>query len=107
MTWNQEELLGIHAHPPREATLLPSGQGVGLLSRRSPVQFPEALVHQAGVGGTKNLVTLLDLCVSSLRRGHANLLCIVPILSDDLRRESVRIFGTHIHGQFCVLKSRS
>jgi len=24
----------------------------------------------------------LDLCVSSLRRGHANLLCIVPILSD-------------------------
>ena len=32
--------------------------------------------------------TLLDLCVSSLRRGHANLLCIVPILSDDPRRES-------------------
>ena len=26
---------------------------------------------------------LLDLCVSSLRRGHANLLCIVPILTDD------------------------
>ena len=25
------------------------------------------------------LFTLLDLCVSSLRRGHANLLCIVPI----------------------------
>ena len=24
---------------------------------------------------------ILDLCVSSLRRGHANLLCIVPILS--------------------------
>ena len=37
--------------------------------------------------------TLLDLCVSSLRRGHANLLCIVPILTDDLRRgsEIVRI----------------
>ena len=33
-------------------------------------------------------VTLLDLCVSSLRRGHANLLCIVPILTDDPRRES-------------------
>ena len=32
----------------------------------------------------KKLGTLLDLCVSSLRRGHANLLCIVPILSDDL-----------------------
>ena len=38
----------------------------------------------------KKLVTLLDLCVSSLRRGHANLLCIVPILTDDLRRESER-----------------
>ena len=36
----------------------------------------------------KELVTLLDLCVSSLRRGHANLLCIVPILTDDPRRES-------------------
>ena len=28
---------------------------------------------------------ILDLCVSSLRRGHANLLCIVPILADDPR----------------------
>ena len=34
------------------------------------------------------LFTLLDLCVSPLRRGHANLLCIVPILTDDPRRES-------------------
>ena len=34
------------------------------------------------------LFTLLDLCVSSLRRGHANLLCIVPILTDDPRRDS-------------------
>ena len=31
---------------------------------------------------------LLDLCVSSLRRGHANLLCIVPNLTDDLFRDS-------------------
>jgi hypothetical protein len=31
----------------------------------------------------KNWDTLLDLSVSSLRRGHANLLCIVPILADD------------------------
>ena len=38
--------------------------------------------------GTKKLFTLLDLCVSSLRRGHANLLCIVPILTDDPRKES-------------------
>ena len=39
----------------------------------------------------KKLFTLLDLCVSSLRRGHANLLCIVPILTDDPRRESTVI----------------
>ena len=36
----------------------------------------------------KKLSTLLDLCVSSLRRGHANLLCIVPIFADDLVRGS-------------------
>jgi hypothetical protein len=34
------------------------------------------------------MITLLDLCVSSLRRGHANLLCSVPILTDDPRGES-------------------
>ena len=39
-------------------------------------------------GRTKNLVTLLDLCVSSLRRGHANLLCAVPILTDCPLEES-------------------
>ena len=41
----------------------------------------------------KELFTLLDLCVSSLRRGHANLLCIVPILTDDPRRESNHWFA--------------
>ena len=36
------------------------------------------------------LFTLLNVCVSSSRRGHghANLLSIVPILTDDPRRES-------------------
>jgi hypothetical protein len=37
------------------------------------------------------MITLLDLCVSSLRRGHANLLCIVPILTDDPRGESIDV----------------
>ena len=50
----------------------PSDQGMG--SERRQMQ--------------QKLCTLLDLCVSSLRRGHANLLCIVPILTDDPRRES-------------------
>ena len=36
----------------------------------------------------KSLFALLDVCVSSLRRGHAYLLCIVPMLTDDPRRES-------------------
>ena len=47
-----------------------------------------SLSQTAGVSQVKPLFTLLDLCVSSLRRGHANLLCIVPILTDDPRRES-------------------
>jgi hypothetical protein len=34
------------------------------------------------------LSALFDLCLSSLRRGHANLLCIVAVLTDDPRRES-------------------
>ena len=40
---------------------------------------------EVGMGGQKwkkKIGPFLDLCVSSLRRGHANLLCIVPILSD-------------------------
>jgi len=33
------------------------------------------LVHT----GLEKFDTILDFCVSSLRRGHANLLCIIPI----------------------------
>ena len=53
----------------------------------NPGSIP-AVFLSAALGPQKNLVTLLDLCVSSLRRGHANLLCIAPILTDDPRRES-------------------
>ena len=42
----------------------------------------------------KILEPFLDLCVSSLRRGHANLLCIVPILSDFVRRHERLNFST-------------
>ena len=42
---------------------------------------------------TLGFFTLLDLCVSSLRKGHANILCIVPILTDDPRRESSLTLG--------------
>ena len=54
-----------------------------------------AIVKQAKTENMKRqtnkkhvMFTLLDVCVSSLRRGHANLLCIVPILTDDSPRES-------------------
>ena len=43
--------------------------GVGLWERRIPMREKK-----------KNLVTLLNLCVSSLRRAHSSLLCIFSIL---------------------------
>ena len=48
------------------------------------VHFGDVLLR----AGAK-LLTLLDVCVSSLRRGHANLPCIVPTLTDDPQRESI------------------
>ena len=39
-------------------------------------------MRQPGLQSQKILEPFLDLCVSSLREGHANLLCIVPILTD-------------------------
>ena len=59
----------------------------------APIQLSPRLIQRVHrlkhtLRSSKKLFTLLDLCVSSLRRGHANLLCIVPILTDDPRRES-------------------
>jgi len=59
---------------------LPSQMVVG-------IRRPEENQKEQRQKGQK-IDTLLHLCVSSLRRGHANLLCIIPILTDDLRRES-------------------
>ena len=70
--------------------MIPEGNPLGSESKRclpSPATHPDMQSLMS-----KKLVTFLDLCVcvcvSSLRRGHANLLCIVPILSNDPRRES-------------------
>ena len=49
----------------------------------------DVFARRAPTNQQKQMFTLLDLCVSSLRRGHVNLLCIVPILTDDPRRESL------------------
>ena len=45
------------------------------------------------------MFTLFDLCVSSWCNGHADLLCIVPILTDDLRRVSVEQVGRKLAGE--------
>ena len=52
-------------------------QGRVLLERESEGSKNK---HHKGDADMSAIGTLLDLCVSSLRRGHANLLCIVPIL---------------------------
>jgi hypothetical protein len=47
--------------------------------------------------GPSSTRIFLDLCVSSLREGHANLLCIVPILTDvaEVYRMSMLLAGGH------------
>ncbi|XLU97561.1 hypothetical protein S245_011901 [Arachis hypogaea] len=53
--------------------------------------------------GKKKFGPFLDLCVSSLRRGHANLLCIVPILSDVPEGTSLLCSLCHIFCQRDVI----
>ena len=66
---------------------------------RKAFLFSPAPVRTSAVaaqGWSYHIFTLLDLCVSSLHRGHANLLCIVPILADDPRRESEKGWSYHM-----------
>ena len=44
--------------------------------------------------GVRKIWNASRICVSSLRRGHANLLCIVPILVYVFR--GIRYFGPHL-----------
>ena len=43
------------------------------------------------------------ICVSSLRRGHANLLCIVPILVYVLREQYILLEMSAIYIKYCFL----
>ena len=52
------------------------------------IYIQRSQVHEKSMAWQK-MFTLLELCVSFLRRGHGNLLCVVPILTDDPRRESI------------------
>ncbi|KAJ0860591.1 hypothetical protein HanRHA438_Chr13g0625331 [Helianthus annuus] len=79
-------------HPCAEAMLIfsvsfqfyrmsPKGRLLTLLLRGDGMVRSNDEGHRRKEGG-KKFGPFLDLCVSSLRRGDANLLCIVPILSD-------------------------
>ena len=57
------------------------------IAPRAALRGKVAVRRRQTIVDVKQMFTLLDLCVSSFRRGHANLLCIVPILMDDPRRD--------------------
>ena len=84
-TWSESGFPGSHAG----STPPPKGVRCERTLLRSPVLVSVILCTCACLKLTHPaLFTLLGLRMSSLRRGHANLLCIVPILTDDPRRES-------------------
>ena len=81
-------LLGRLTRPPHQVAPR-SDSGVGLATMVRVFRFGRFLRLMALAESCvlpacelrKNLEPFLDLCVSSLRRGHANLLCIFPILT--------------------------
>ena len=92
--------------PPRRDPKGPAGAGP-LSPSRPGAAFPGPGRHREESAATLSarsrwaglrevrlmvFVTILDMCMSSLRRGHANILCIVPILTDDPRRESREVW---------------
>ena len=74
-----------------------------ILPRESQYEmaFESGCEHGAPTLLKNILFTLLDLCVSSLRRGHANLLCIAQILTDDPLRSSANTFEKHVLDKSC------
>ena len=62
---------------------------VSVRTLRAPGAFTDEGLNLGFGFWVLRVFTLLDLRVSSLRRGHANLLCIAPISTDDPRRGSV------------------
>ena len=83
------------------------------LCQLRPLRQP---VDQRKSANSPKSAILLDLCVSSLRRGHANLLCIVPIFTDDHRSGSCRLtrlapisgrLRHHIQNHFCNNRSKN
>ena len=58
-------------------------------------------------GSWRQKMYLLEYCVSSLRRGHANLLCIVPSLMDASKASPLVSLGLGIYVGQTALESRS
>ena len=78
-----KQYLNVAPAPQRQATHKPPVDTSGVQGRGKQ----DRKVH----ANKQKHVKLLDLCVSSLRRGNANLLCVVQILTDVPRRESVLV----------------
>ena len=78
-----------HEAPSRPRGTSPSGDSEERRARDAPQNW-----MATGVGTkwrrtrVSMLVALLGLCVSSVCKGHAHLLCSIPILTDGLRRKS-------------------
>ena len=71
--------------------ILNNDNGARGLAARGRLDRPAV---RASCASSYKMFTLLDLCGSSLRWGHANLLCIVPMSTDDPRREPKAIWST-------------
>ena len=67
-----------------------SGGSFGSFLSLPPVDLSLAPDDWPSLTISDRLATRLDLCVPSLQKGHANLLCIAPSSMDDPRRESSR-----------------
>ena len=90
---------GVFAKSKSKSRFYKQNQNKGFFAKSRP-QLLGFVGLNHGMPGKElpnKLFTHLDLCVSSLRRGHANLLCLAPMLTDDPRRES----------RMCLFRRRS
>lgn len=81
-------------HVPCETTALPTQV------RENPTGCFETLIYARTDCATKHTqysCRIVCVCVSSLRKGHANVPCIVPNLSNDLGRASAAQQHTHTY----------
>ena len=83
----------IHCHP---FCCHPSPASPSLLCPRPGSSCSHGTHPSHELPRSQEMFTLLDSCVSSLRRGHADIICIVPSLTDDPRRESDELSRSYV-----------